>query len=32
MICVTLTIEEDEILNSHDVVALFTNTPIDLTL
>ena len=27
-----LTIEEDEILNSHDVVALFTNTPIDLTL
>ena len=27
-----LTIEEDEILNSHDMVALFTNTPIDLTL
>ena len=27
-----ITIEEDEILNSHDVVALFTNTPIDLTL
>ena len=26
------TVEEDEILNSHDVVALFTNTPIDLTL
>ena len=27
-----ITVEEDEILNSHDVVALFTNTPIDLTL
>ena len=27
-----ITVEEDEILNSHDVVVLFTNTPIDLTL
>ncbi|XP_072033051.1 uncharacterized protein [Amphiura filiformis] len=27
-----VTLEEDEILNSHDVVALFTSTPIDLTL
>ena len=27
-----LTIEEDEILNSHDVVAFFANTPIDITL
>ncbi|XP_072039090.1 uncharacterized protein [Amphiura filiformis] len=27
-----VTLEDDEILNSHDVVALFTSTPIDLTL
>jgi hypothetical protein len=26
------TIEEDEILNSHDVVSLFTNTPVDKAL
>ncbi|XP_072046451.1 uncharacterized protein [Amphiura filiformis] len=27
-----VTLEEDEILNSHDVVALFTSTPVDLTV
>ena len=27
-----ITIEECELLNSHDVVALFTNTPVDMTL
>ena len=27
-----ITVEEDEILNSHDGVTVFTNTPIDLTL
>ena len=27
-----ITVEEDEILNSHDVVSLFTNTPIELIL
>jgi len=25
---VNLTLEEDEMLNSHDVVSLFTNTPV----
>jgi len=29
---VVVTIDNDEILNSHDVVSLFTNTPVDKAL